>query len=157
MPLVAIVSRSGSHFKSHQYYRMRVKVRFNEGWLSNASFSHALPVIVSPTLDPIVLDTLTPCDYEGYITLSSNKTGYVVKLKLTVLPAPSNSPPPSVTRVMSQIRIFEGGSNTMAAPNRETGFDRGRAGLVCSAGWISDDFVSAGIACALLEGGFATG
>jgi hypothetical protein len=55
------------------------------------------------------------------------------------------------------VRIFEGGSNTMAAPNRETGFDTGRAGLVCSAGWISDDFVSAGIACALLEGGFATG
>jgi len=77
-------------------------------WLDNAPFSAKLPIIVTPTLDPIAIGTLAPCDYEGYISVSNNNTGAIVKLKLTLLPGAGNSPP-NVTQVMSQ--IADGGTD----------------------------------------------
>ncbi|PWU08650.1 MAG: hypothetical protein C5B51_07505 [Terriglobia bacterium] len=73
------------------------------GWLNITASSSTLPIIVTPTLDPIALGTLPPCDYEGYISVSNNRTGAIVKIKLTLTPTDGGTPPANVTRIMSQI------------------------------------------------------
>jgi hypothetical protein len=77
------------------------------GWLSVTPSSSGLPAMVAPRLDSTALGTLAPCDYEGYITISSASAGSIVKLKLALSEPAGGSTgggsQPNVTKIMSQI------------------------------------------------------
>ena len=53
-------------------------------WLTASPASSTVPAAITPVLDSTAVNALTPCDYDGFLSISNNGTGQIVKIRLSV-------------------------------------------------------------------------
>jgi hypothetical protein len=93
-------------------------------WLGVTPKSSGLPATVFPVLNQAAVNTLGPCDYGGYITISNSGMGALVLVKLSVAPGglsgQGGGSPANVTKVMSQIAAGNGWKTTIILVNTDS-------------------------------------